>query len=179
VPGKALPYPWEVPMPMARSWSFVPNDVYKPARTIIQMLADVVSKGGNLLLNIGPGPDGTWHDAAYDRLAALGAWMKESSEAIYSTRPLAPFAEGKIRFTQTKGGIVYLLYLPAAGETALPRDLAVTSVTPAPAATLTLLGTGRTIPWERSVSGFVAHTPAGLAAPNADAWVFRVSAIVR
>ena len=87
VPPQPLPYPWEVPMPMARSWSFVPNDVYKTPRVLIQMLVDVVAKGGNLLLNIGPGPDGTWHDAAYERLAALGAWMKVNSEAIYATRP--------------------------------------------------------------------------------------------
>jgi alpha-L-fucosidase len=143
------------------------------------MLVDVVSKGGNLLLNIGPGPDGAWHDAAYDRLAALGAWMKDNAEAIYSTRPLAPYAEGKVRFTRTKSGTVYAIYLPAAGETALPRDLAVTSVAPAATATITLLGTGRTIPWEPASGGFVAHMPAGLAPPNADAWVFRVSAIVR
>ena len=73
-------------MPMAQSWSFVPNDTYKSPRVLIQMLVDVVAKGGNLLLNIGPGPDGAWHDAAYDRLAALGAWMKVNSEAIYATR---------------------------------------------------------------------------------------------
>ena len=74
-------------MPMASSWSYVPNDTYKSPRVLIHMLADVVSKGGNLLLNIGPGPDGAWHDAAYDRLAALGAWMKVNGEAIYGTRP--------------------------------------------------------------------------------------------
>jgi len=179
VPEKALTYPWEVPMPMARSWSYVPNDMYKTPRVLIQMLVDVVAKGGNLLLNIGPGPDGAWHDAAYDRLAALGAWMKQNSEAIYSTRPLAPYNEGRIRFTRTKSGTVYLIYLPAAGEAALPRDLAVTSVKPAPGATITLLGAGQTIPWESAGGGLVAHVPAGLAAPNADAWVFRVSAIAR
>ena len=81
------------------------------------MLVDVVAKGGNLLLNIGPGPDGAWHDAAYDRLAALGAWMKVNGEAIYGTRPIAPYAEGKVRFTRAKDGTVYAIYLPAEGET--------------------------------------------------------------
>jgi alpha-L-fucosidase len=179
VPDKALLYPWEVPMPMARSWSFVPNDSYKTPRVLIQMLVDVVAKGGNLLLNIGPGPDGAWHDAAYDRLAALGAWMKQNSEAIYGTRPLAPYAEGKVRFTRAKNGTVYLVYLPAAGEAALPRELAATSVKPAPGATITLLGSGQTISWESAGTGMVAHVPAGVAVPNADAWVFRVSAIAR
>jgi alpha-L-fucosidase len=162
-------------MPMARSWSYVPNDVYKSSHALIQMLVDVVSKGGNLLLNIGPGPDGAWHDAAYDRLTALGAWMKVNSEAIYATRPIAPYAEGQVRFTRGKDGAVYLIYLPNAGEITLPRNLSVAGFAPAAGATLTLVGTGRTMPWDRSGAGFVAHVPDGLAAPNADAWVFRAS----
>jgi alpha-L-fucosidase len=179
VPPLPLPYPWEVPMPMARSWSYVPNDVYKSPRALIQMLVDVVAKGGNLLLNIGPGPDGTWHDAAYDRLAALGAWMKVNGGAIYGTRPIAPYAAGQVRLTRAKDGAVYATYLPGTGETALPRELTVPGISPAPGATITLLGTSRTIPWDRSGTGFVAHVPVGLAPPNADAWVFRVSRVGR
>ena len=139
------------------------------------MLVDVVAKGGNLLLNIGPGPDGTWHDAAYDRLAALGAWIKVNGEAIYGTRPVAPYADGQVRFTRAKNGTVYAIYLPRADETTLPRDLTIADVAPPANEVVTLLGAGRTIPWDRSGSGLVAHIPAGLAPPNADAWVFRVS----
>ena len=174
VPPAPLPYPWEVPMPMARSWSYVPNDVYKTPRVLIQMLVDVVAKGGNLLLNIGPGPDGAWHDAAYERLAALGAWMRLNSEAIYATRPMAPYAQGQLRFTRAKNGTVYAIYLPRADETTLPAELTIPSLAPAEGTVITLLGAGRTIPWQRSGSGIVARIPAGLAPPNADAWVFRV-----
>jgi alpha-L-fucosidase len=176
VPPQALPYPWEVPMPMAQSWSFVPNDTYKSSRALIQMLVDVVAKGGNLLLNIGPGPDGAWHDAAYDRLTALGAWMKDNSAAIYATRPLAPYAAGQVRFTRAKDGTVYAIYLPGATETTIPGRVAVAGFTPTAGATVTLLGAGavRTIPWELSADGCVLLPPAGLAPPNADAWVFRI-----
>ena len=174
VPAQPLPYPWEVPMPMAQSWSFVPNDTYKTARTLIQMLVDVVAKGGNLLLNIGPGPDGQWHDAAYDRLAALAAWMKVNSEAIYGTRPIAPYMSGQVRFTRAKDGAVYAIYLPKDGESTMPRDVTVPDYSPAAGATMTLLGSDRTISWETSGAGFVAHIPTGLAAPNADAWVFKI-----
>ena len=175
VPPQALPYPWEVPMPMARSWSFVPNDVYKTPRVLIQMLVDVVAKGGNLLLNIGPGPDGTWHDAAYDRLAALGAWMKVNSEAIYGTRPVAPYTDGQMRFTRAKDGTVYAIYLPRDGETTIPREIAVANFAPATGAAITLVGTGRAIPWDLSGAGFVMRPPVGLTPPSADAWVFRLS----
>jgi alpha-L-fucosidase len=177
VPEKALPYPWEVPMPMANSWSYVPNDTYKSPRVLIHMLADVVSKGGNLLLNIGPGPDGTWHDAAYDRLAALGAWMKVNGEAIYGTRPVAPYADGKVRLTQGKDGSVYAIYLADDGETELPRYVALANVVPAPNATVTLLGTGRAVSWEKSGTGFVARVPDGTRPPASFAWVFKISKI--
>ena len=179
VPEQALPYPWEVPMPMATSWSFVPHDRYKSPRVLVQMLVDVVAKGGNLLLNIGPGPDGSWDDAAYDRLAALGAWMKVNSAAIYATHAIAPYVEGKWRFTQAKDGTTYAIYLPIEGETTLPRELTIASLAPARGATIALLGSGRTIAWERTGSGCTMHIPAGLAAPNAHAWVFRISALAR
>jgi alpha-L-fucosidase len=179
VPKEALPYPWEVPMPMATSWSYVPHDKYKSAHVLIQMLVDVVAKGGNLLLNVGPGPDGAWDEAAYDRLKALGAWMKVNSEAIYATRPITPFVEGKFRFTQTKNGVTYAIYLPAEGETSPPQSLNVASFAPAPGAVITLLGSGRTIPWEASGAGFVMRMPGGGAPPNAHAWVFRISKIAR
>ena len=157
----------------------MPDDVYKSPRALIQMLVDVVAKGGNLLLNIGPGPDGTWHDAAYDRLAALGAWMNVNASAIYATRPVPPYVDGQLRFTRGKDGAVYVIYLPGPAESALPRPLTVAGVAPAADATVMLLGTGRAIPWERSGAGFIAHVPDGIAPPNADAWVFRVSAIGR
>jgi alpha-L-fucosidase len=179
VPKEALPYPWEVPMPMATSWSFVPHDKYKSARVLIQMLVDVVAKGGNLLLNVGPGPDGAWDDAAYDRLRAIGAWMKVNAEAIYATRPITPFVEGKLRFTQARSGVTYAIYLPGDGETSLPPSLSVASFAPAPGATITLLGSGRTIPWDAAGTGFVMRVPSGVAPLNAHAWVFRVSKIAR
>ena len=177
VPDKALPYPWEVPMPMARSWSFVPNDTYKTPRVLVHMLADVVAKGGNLLLNIGPGPDGTWHDAAYDRLAALGAWMKVNGESIYGTRPIAPYVDGKVRLTRGKDGSVYAIYLADEGETELPSYVSLASVVPAPNSTVTLVGTGRLLSWERSGTGFVIRVPRDLRPPSEYAWVFRISRI--
>ena len=176
VPATALPYPWEVPMPMANSWSFVPNDRYKSSHVLIQMLVDVVAKGGNLLLNIGPGPDGTWHDAAYDRLAALGAWMKIHQASIYGTKPLGPSLEGKFRFTQSKDGTGWVSYLPAEGE-AMPRELTVATLALPKGATITLLGANRTIPWVAAGAGFTMRIPAGISAPNADAWVFRISRV--
>jgi len=57
--------------------------------------------------------------------------------------------------------------------------LSVANFAPAAGGVVTLLGTAATIPWDRSGAGFVAHVPAGLAPPNADAWVFRIPATGR
>ena len=173
VPAQPLPYPWEVPMPMAQSWSFVPDDRYKSARTLIQMLVDVVAKGGNLLLNIGPGPDGAWHDAAYDRLAALGAWMRVNSEAIYNTRPIAPYMSGQFRFTRANNGSVYAIYLPKEGETTLPRELTLTGFTPPAGATVSLLGVTSAVKLEQSSAGVVMRVSAETKTPAEHAWVFK------
>jgi alpha-L-fucosidase len=173
VPAQPLPYPWEVPMPMAQSWSFVPDDRYKSERTLIQMLVDVVAKGGNLLLNIGPGPDGAWHDAAYDRLAALGAWMRVNSEAIYNTRPIAPFMSGQFRFTRANTGAVYAIYLPKEGETTLPRELTLTGFTPPAGATVSLLGVSSAVKLEQSSGGVVMRVSAETKTSTEHAWVFK------
>ena len=176
---RRCPYPWEVPMPMADSWSYVPNDAYKSTRMLVHMLVDVVAKGGNLLLNIGPGPDGTWHDAAYDRLADLGAWMKVNGEAIYETRPIAPYAEGKVRFTRRADGTAYAIYLANEGEERLPASVSITALTPASGATISLLGGEVDLPWNRADAGFVVELPEPLQShtPGEHAWVFKISAL--
>jgi len=105
IPENGLPYPWETCMTMANSWSYVPNDNYKPADELVEKLVDIVAKGGNYLLNIGPGPDGDFDPVAYDRLKEIGEWMKVNGEAIYGTRMYRVFGEGeRIRFTQSKDG---------------------------------------------------------------------------
>jgi alpha-L-fucosidase len=88
VPEKPLPFPWETCMTMGNSWSFVPNDTYKSPRQLIQLLVKIVSRGGNFLLNIGPGPNGDFDPVAYERLKAIGDWMKINSVGIYQTQRL-------------------------------------------------------------------------------------------
>ena len=105
VPETGLPYPWETCMTMATSWSYVPNDTYKPADELIEKLVDIVSKGGNFLLNIGPRPDGELDPVAYERLNEIGGWMKTNGEAIYGSRMYKVYNEGEnIRYTQSKDG---------------------------------------------------------------------------
>jgi alpha-L-fucosidase len=125
VPNTYLPYPWESCITLGNSWSYVPNDQYKSSRKVIHLLTDIISKNGNLLLNIGPRPDGEWDSAAYARLKEIGAWLKLNGEAVYDTEadPQLP-RQGSFVFTR-KAGIIYAIYQWKEGET-IPATLQLT-----------------------------------------------------
>src|SRR5580658_8588720 len=77
-----------------KSWGYIEHDTFKTPEFIIHQLADVVSKNGNLLLNIGPRSDGTIPDEVQQVLLAVGGWLKVNGEAIYGTRPWVSYGEG-------------------------------------------------------------------------------------
>ncbi len=98
--------PWFVIYPLGRSFSYDPDAAqYKGSRWIVQNLVDIVAKGGNFMVGIGPDGNGEFHPEAYRQLRAVGRWLKINSEAIYATRARegALWSEGEtIRFTRTK-----------------------------------------------------------------------------
>ncbi|MBQ6068591.1 MAG: alpha-L-fucosidase [Bacteroidales bacterium] len=104
VPDTLLPYPWETCMTMGDSWSYVPNDHYKSTNQLIHMLCDIVAKGGNLLLNVGPDAEGRLPQEALQRMEAIGQWLQLNGAAIYGTRPLFPYSQSNVRYTQSKDG---------------------------------------------------------------------------
>jgi alpha-L-fucosidase len=172
IPEKPLPYPWETCMTMATSWSYVPNDTYKPARELVQLLAKIVSRGGNFLLNIGPSPEGTLDDTAYGRLREIGQWMAVNGEAIYGTRPVAPYSSGDVVFTAKGASSVYAIAL-AGADGVMPREI--TFRGPAPrSGRVRLLGSGERLSC-RSQGGTTTVTiPEAVrtSPPCAYAWVF-------
>ena len=102
VPGEPLSVPWESCVTMGTGFSYRYDDIYKSPRELICLLVDVVAKGGNLALNVAPGPDGRLPQPAIDRMEAMGAWLKANGEGIYSTRVLAPYRVGNWAFTKGK-----------------------------------------------------------------------------
>ncbi|UAY56160.1 alpha-L-fucosidase [Arachidicoccus terrestris] len=128
VPDKPLDHPWETCMTMGNSWSYVPDDHYKPTNTLIHLLIRIVSRGGNFLLNIGPSPKGDWSDTAYARLKEIGSWMKVNGSAIYDSRPVAPYAKDNLVFTQSEDGkSTYIFILSedkqTGGELQVPESI--------------------------------------------------------
>ena len=92
IPATGLPgVDWETCMTMNRHWGYNKFDKdFKSTKDLIQKLADIASKGGNFLLNIGPTAEGLFPQESIDRLREIGDWMKVNSEAIYATKA-SPF----------------------------------------------------------------------------------------
>ncbi len=110
VPANGLPgVDWESCMTMNDHWGYNKNDRHwKSSQDIIRMLIDIASKGGNLLLNVGPTSEGLLPAASVERLAAIGKWMKVNGSSIYGTTA-SPFPKAPAwgRVTQ-KPGTLYL-----------------------------------------------------------------------
>jgi alpha-L-fucosidase len=179
IPGKLLPYPWESCIIMGGGWSYSFNARYKSTRELVNMLVDIVAKGGNLLLNIAPSPEGIWDEEAYQRLKEVGAWMRINGEAIYGTRPLAPYREGKIGYTQLKNGTAFALYLAGPNESTLPAEIRLSSLTPAKNAAVNLLGASESLRWEKRGQELFILIPERLqkSPPCTHAWTIKISAL--
>lgn len=86
--------PWEACLTMGRNWGYNRFDtIYKQSDVMIRNFVDIVSKGGNLLLNIGPDPTGVFPVLTQPGLEAFHTWMKTNGESIYETSPWRVFGE--------------------------------------------------------------------------------------
>ncbi|WP_452602450.1 alpha-L-fucosidase [Pontimicrobium sp. MEBiC06410] len=179
IPDKTLPYPWESCIISGGGWSYTPNAKYMSGRKGIQTLVDIVAKGGNLLLNIAPGPDGTWQQGAYKLLKEFEDWMAINNTAIYNTQPIAPFKEKNICMTQNKEGHVFLFYLAKEGENIMPQEITITSITPKIGAKVQLLGSKKHLKWKKNEKGFTLYIPEKLRKnpPSNYVWTFKISSI--
>ncbi|MGE5609511.1 MAG: alpha-L-fucosidase [Bacillota bacterium] len=175
VPDKPLPYAWESCLTMGEQWSFKPDDKYKSTRQLIHLLVDIVAKGGNFLLNVGPRPDGKLPMEAAQRLEEIGQWMDVNAEAIHGTRPIAPYKQGRVAFT-SKGNIVYAIYLEEEGKEGLPQNVVVQGMKAAAGSDVKLLGVEKPMEWTAEGNGMVIRVPESVAGklPCKHAFVFKM-----
>lgn len=170
------------------SWGYIEHDTYKSPTFIIHMLADVVAKNGNLMLNIGPRADGSIPDTERGILLAIGKWLKANGDAIYDSTPWRVYGEGPtevvggtfqdiktkpytaqdFRFT-VRDGALYAIELgwPAGGEAVIRSLTAADGVR-----AVTLLADGRKLAFEQRDDGLHLHLPARPVGEHA--WVYRI-----
>ncbi|MEM7132572.1 MAG: alpha-L-fucosidase [Chloroflexota bacterium] len=97
---------WETPATINDTWGFKFNDHnWKSSEELICKLTDIVSKGGNYLLNIGPTETGAIPDPSIERLRAMGAWLEVNGQAIYGTKPGPLQGESWCRTTQDENHV--------------------------------------------------------------------------
>jgi len=174
--------PWQTDTSVSvHSWGYAQDDEYRSPKSLIDDLIDIVSKNGNLLLNVGPRADGTIPDQAAAVLRGIGAWLQVNGEAIYGTRPWSHFGEGPttvavgekkevadkpwtpadIRFT-TKGDTLYALGLerPRDGAVLIRTLYAGTPYLDRPVANVALVGGTAPVTWRQTADGLRVTLPA-------------------
>lgn len=112
VPGVPLEGAWEANLTMGTQWQYKPtHETYKSGTELIEYLIETRAKGGNLLLNVGPHPDGTLPIEQEARLREIALWMFVNGEAIYEVRPWVITNEGSTWFTKRKSEDTVYLFL--------------------------------------------------------------------
>ncbi|CAN7242149.1 alpha-L-fucosidase [Pseudoduganella sp. LjRoot289] len=181
------PQPWQTDTSIG-DWFYSEGYKYKKTADVVYMLADIVSKNGNLLLNVVQYPDGSLPPECQQFVAEMAAWMKVNGDAIYGTRPWKIFGEGPtkaesghfkedtaytpadIRFT-VKGGDLYAITMGVpAGEVHIASLGKKSVLESRPVKSVSLLGSKAVLKWTQQDDGLVIALPASLPTPIASSF---------
>jgi len=190
--GKMMQFPWQTDTSVGKkSWCYIDGEENKTPEQIVHDLIDIVSKNGNLLLNIGPRADGTITEEQKEVLLSIGKWLEVNGDAIYGTRCWKKFGEGDaeptkgsftdneatvysardIRFT-TKGNDFYAIALNWDTDL-LIKSLDANAIADAKITNITLLGSDAKITWEQTKDGLKISFPENK--PCEYAYSFKIS----
>jgi len=185
--------PWQTDTSVSiHSWGYVNNDEYRTAKSLIDELVDVVSKNGNLLLNVGPKADGTIPEEARAILLQMGDWLKTNGEAIYGSRPWLVYGEGPtevtssaldtdrqeytagdVRYTTNRGALYAIaLGWPSGGELQLHSLYRGNPYLRGEVCSVRLLGTSAELNWAIEDDGLHIKLPPH--SPDEPAFTFRI-----
>ncbi|TFG50422.1 MAG: alpha-L-fucosidase, partial [Candidatus Brocadiia bacterium] len=164
-----LAEPWQTDTSIG-PWGYFARPKYRTVTQIIQEMVDIVSKNGNMLLNVPPKADGTLDDETERILQEIGKWFDVNGESIYGTRPWFKYGDGNQRFVR-KGDVLYVISFewPDDGK------IKVSSVSlgdKGKVKEVSLLGHNEKLKWEQNDSGLVITLPEK--APCEHAYSFKV-----
>ncbi|MEG1176803.1 MAG: alpha-L-fucosidase [Ruthenibacterium sp.] len=155
VPEQIIDVPWESCITLGQNFSYHYAEKFKSPRELVLLLIDIVSKGGNLALNIAPQPDGALPLEGVRSLRGLGGWLAANGEGIYGTRPCHALMPTKqTAFTQTQSA-VYLFYLYHEPVNKLPRFLVLPMAKPVKS--VVLLRSGEEVPFVQEGETLTLH----------------------
>jgi len=164
VSGAQVETPWESCITLGYNWGYVPTDRFKSPARVIHTLIEIVAKGGNMVLGVGPKPDGTLPDEVIERLKKIGEWLNRNGDAIYNTRITPYFRDGNTWFTQSKDGRkVYALVCLKEGDP-VPSKIVWKGNEPARGGKLVCLQTGKSVRWKKTDEGIEVTLPTNLPA---------------
>jgi alpha-L-fucosidase len=170
--------PWFVIYPYGKWFSYIKNDQFKGVPWIISNLCDIVAKGGNFMIGIGPDGNGRFDAQVIEAIKEAGAWLKVNGEAIYATRPREGnlwMENDSIRYTRSKDKqTIYAISLIWPG-----KQLSLKKVEPKKHSKIYMLGWDKPLKWKYSNSeGLIISVPAKLQderkRPCKTAWSFKI-----
>lgn len=171
IPDEQLLFPWESCIPLSDDWGWVPRPRWKSPQQVINTLMEVVAKGGNLVLGVGPTAAGVIQPEVVQRLQTIGRWLRTYGEAIYDTRPtplyhMAPRPgspqSGDLWFTSSKDSLTrYALYALPDSAT-LPSTLVWKGNIPRKGTAVSLLGSGKRLKWKEQEGMVTVELPRGV-----------------
>ena len=141
VPEQQLAFPWESCIPLSDDWGFVNRPRWKSPQRVINTLVEIVAKGGNMVLGVGPTPEGLIQPEAVSRLKDIGQWLKKYGRAIYGTTITPRYHDGNVWFTAAKDGKSLFAIYQLNEDEAVPAQLTWTGNLPAKG--VRLLSTGK------------------------------------
>ena len=164
---------WETCMTMNDTWGFKTSDTnWKSSENLIKDLVEIVSKGGNFVLNVGPTAEGLIPPPSAERLKEMGKWMKINGDAIYGVKQLRNFKEGdNLRFTisaDRKTIYAFLLNWPG-------KELNIKQIKPNDGSKIKMVGLDGYLKWKYDLNtGLTIQLPDQAKLPCKYVWVLKI-----